>query len=552
MNHALIYLWFVLLKRKVLHCCQGLRRPTTLLGFAAVVFLVGCLFHYRRLEAFAQLVRPTSLAGGALLMLGGSLLKGFLQRGLVFEPSDLEFLFTSPFTQRQVVFYRLAPAYLFALVQGLIFLAIFKSHLAHPVLVALCLVFFQVACFHIATGAAIFAGTISDQLHHRLRWMMLGAYCFMTAFYLHSAWDLKLVPSFVSSPLAQLFFYPAVTLADVGAATPVGGWSLGLMRMGRFPAPHLWQSTLYLGSFVTSAAATLWLLLRLKANIFETSFVRTTRAAEKRFRIQQGRRVAVIEGLPRTSVPLPKFILFHGVGAIIWKNLVVAFRLKRELVLASVFTLIYSGFLFALVFVYHDFLAKGGWTSNRDVADFNKGIAMALSALAFFLQWTFSFDFRRDGQHLIGFRALPVSPVALALAEIIVPAAFCLAFQAAGIVMLMFYAHFDWSTLLCVLLTYPAIALALNAVWNLHYLLSATQCAAGKAKSASAIGTLMVVALSFLVFFPAAWVAVQLGSRFNEKLAFAAGLAIQYLVDFLLVLVLAKLFQRFQVARDSQ
>jgi hypothetical protein len=381
--------------------------------------------------------------------------------------------------------------------------------------------------------------------------MMLGAYCFMTAFYLHTAWDLKLVPSFVSSPLAQLFFYPAVTLADVGAATPIDGWSVEL-RMGRFPPPHFWQSALCLGSFVISAAGTLWLLLRLKASIFETSFVRTTRAAERRFRIQQGRRVAVIEGLPRGSVRLPEFIFFRGAGAIIWKNLVVALRLKRELILAAVFTLIYTGFLFALVFVYHDFLTKGGWTSNRDAADFNKGIAMALSALAFFLQWTFSFDFRRDGQHLVGFRTLPVSPVALALAEIVVPAVFCLAFQAAGIVMLMFYAHFDWTTLLCVLLTYPAIALALNAVWNLHYLLSATQRAAGKAQSASAVGTLMVVALSFLVFFPAAWVGMQLGRRFDEKLAFAAGLAVQYLVDFLLVLVLAKLFQRFQVARDSQ
>jgi hypothetical protein len=147
MNQALTYLWLVLLKRKVLHCCQSLRRPTTLLGFAAVVFLVGCLFHYRRLEVFAQLVRPASLVGGALLMLGGSLFKGFLQRGLVFEPPDLEFLFTSPFTQRQIVFYRLLPNYLFALIQGSIFLAIFKSHLAHPVLAALCLVFFQVACF---------------------------------------------------------------------------------------------------------------------------------------------------------------------------------------------------------------------------------------------------------------------------------------------------------------------------------------------------------------------------------------------------------------------
>ena len=67
----------------------------------------------------------------------------------------------------------------------------------------------------------------------------------------------------------------------------------------------------------------------------------------------------------------------------------------------------------------------------------------------------------------------------------------------------------------------------------------------------------MVVALSFLIFFPAGWTAVQIGDCFVDPggkpriaPAFAAGLAVQYVVDFLLVLTLAKLFQRFEVSRD--
>ena len=62
-------------------------------------------------------------------MLVGSLIKGFWQRGLVFEPPDIEFLFTSPFTQRQIVCYRLLPNYLYALVQGLVLAALFAPHL---------------------------------------------------------------------------------------------------------------------------------------------------------------------------------------------------------------------------------------------------------------------------------------------------------------------------------------------------------------------------------------------------------------------------------------
>src|SRR5437899_10865750 len=121
MNAALTYLWLTLLRRRPFSLFPSLRRPATLISFASLLFLSGILFHYRRAEAFAQLVRTESLIGGAILMLGGALFKGFLQRGLVCEPPDIEFLFTSPFTQRQIIFYRFFPNYLFAFAQSLLF-----------------------------------------------------------------------------------------------------------------------------------------------------------------------------------------------------------------------------------------------------------------------------------------------------------------------------------------------------------------------------------------------------------------------------------------------
>jgi len=198
MNRALIYLWLMLLKRKAFHFLYGLRRPTTLIGIGSLVFFVGFLFWHRHEDLFGHLVRREILIGGALVMLCGSLFKGFLQRGLVFELPDVEFLFTSPFTQRQIVFYRLLPNYLFAVLQGVVFCALFASHLKHPFFTTLCLILFQAACFHLAAGAAIFGGTISEQAHHRIRWMMLATYFLITAAYLRSAWGLKLVPGFAS------------------------------------------------------------------------------------------------------------------------------------------------------------------------------------------------------------------------------------------------------------------------------------------------------------------------------------------------------------------
>src|SRR6266699_1050979 len=115
MNSALLYLWWTLLKRRMLRFGRDLRRPTRLIGFAALVGLFGFLFYFREHEFVGQLVRRETLVGCALVMLGGSVFKGFLQRGLAFEPADVEFLFTGPFSQRQIIFYHLFPHYLFAL-----------------------------------------------------------------------------------------------------------------------------------------------------------------------------------------------------------------------------------------------------------------------------------------------------------------------------------------------------------------------------------------------------------------------------------------------------
>src|SRR5436189_3429571 len=142
MKNPLVYLWVSLAKRKLLQWCRSLRRPTTLIGFLAVACLVGFCIHFRHHEVMGHLVERRALAGGALIMLCGSLFRGFLQRGLVFEPADIEFLFTSPFTRHQIVAYRLASSYCFALVQSAVFLSVFSSHLAHPVTTSLCLALF--------------------------------------------------------------------------------------------------------------------------------------------------------------------------------------------------------------------------------------------------------------------------------------------------------------------------------------------------------------------------------------------------------------------------
>src|SRR5881409_464815 len=50
MSPALLYLWWTLLKRRTHSFARDLRRPTKLIGFAALVGLVGFLFYFREHE----------------------------------------------------------------------------------------------------------------------------------------------------------------------------------------------------------------------------------------------------------------------------------------------------------------------------------------------------------------------------------------------------------------------------------------------------------------------------------------------------------------------
>ncbi len=555
MNRALFFLWSVLLRKKVVRFLLDLRQPFKLIGVLAPLSLVGFLFYHRDHEIFGHLVKREAVIGVLLLMLAGSVFKGFLQRGMVFEPADVEFLFTGPFAQRQIVLYRLLPNYLYAVIQGVFFLGLFAPHLEHPVLATVSLIFFQVLCFHVATVASIFAGSIPLPVHDRIRWMMLGFYFVLTAVYLRVSFGIDLVPSFFKSDAAQLLFYPAVTTADLAGSPdlrqltmPLTCWLVGLR-------PSSLIQSIGLILFAAGAAASWLFVVGIKASVFEASVSTTERVTERRRKIQRGQHAVAISsgGGARTS-GLPTLALFQGAGALIWKNLVRARRCRRQLALAAGFTLIFTLPLLLMLKFNNDMVAQNLGADDREILEFHAGIAIFVGFLAFLLQRSFPFDFRADGQHLVGFRTLPMSSWAIVLAEIAVPTVLILAFQGAGILSLIVYGQFSWTLILMIVLLYPALSLGVTAVWNTHYLISATKHVSQSARpqSASAVGTLVVVGLSCAVFFPATWAAQRwYEHRANPHEAVLAFVAIQYVVDFLLLQNLARLFQRFEIARES-
>jgi hypothetical protein len=385
--------------------------------------------------------------------------------------------------------------------------------------------------------------------------MLLGTYFFLTLLYLHLAWDIRVLPQALTSLPAQLLFYPAINLPESGMALLQQTWITEIFPGKSSSTSISWQSVFYFIIFLSMAAGTLAILLRCKGDLFETSILATSRVAEKRSRVEQGTRPGA-RGMEKVeSARLIEFHGFQGAGAIVWKNLLVASRCRRELLLAFVFTLVFTTPLVAMLKMYRQFVSLGGAEDIRDISGFNLGIALMLAVLPFILQRTFPFDFRKDGPHLLGFRALPFSGWAVVLAELAVPTLLALAFQGMGVALLVVFARFDWDALLLIFLSFPAVTLALNCVWNLYYLLSAAKSASGEKQSATAAGTLMVVSLSFLIFFPAGWTAIHVGQSLSGPLAIpvaaACFLGVQYLVNFGLLAIMAQLYQRFQVSHNA-
>ncbi len=555
MNQALLYLWLALLRRRLIRAVLDLRRPAKLIGFLAPVGLIGFLFYYREEEFLGRLVRREALVGGGLIMLAGSIFKGFLERGLVFEPADVDFLFTGPFSQKQIVLYRLLPSYLYAVLQALVFGLLFSPHLDHPLLASFGLALFQIVCFHLATAAAIRAGALTDRLHDRIRWMLLALGFVFIATYLRVSLDIYVIPAWFAADWTHLLFYPAVPLADLGVSESLRHPILKLAgpvitTSSSQAAPLLWLPLL--AGLVFGSLA---LVLKLKSNVFESSLRTTGRAMERRRRAERGEHAPTLASTSiRSAGDLPVWNFFRGAGAIVWKNLLCARRSRRQLLLAFVATLVFTLPL-ALILRYNAIMTQQNLGADpMDVLRFHTGVAIFLGSLALVLQRSLPFDFRMDGRHLVGFRTMPISPMAIVLAEITVPTLIYLSFQALGIASLFIYGRFSLAMLGVIGLFYVAVAVGINAIWNTHYLLSSARhiSSASPAPSASAAGTLAIVALSFASFFPAGWMAQWLyGRRANPIEAAAVFVVIQGIVDVLLIINMARLFRQFEVARDS-
>ena len=496
------------------------------------LLLCGLWFLYRVRDSrfVSDLVASTPLSLVLSLAVFVSVLRGLMQRGLRFDPSDVEYLFGGPFSERALLIYRLVPSYLSACCVGLLIFVFFRDHFGKPFLSTACLIMLHVLSIHLTTIASLFAGTLSESERSRLR----KGFCFLGGAILLIIIRSQLIESgSVTNEVSPWrgairetgFWF----LSDPGASAR---WALRLAESATslttviaIPKPEM---MLFVGSLVLMSL-TLWslsLLMRFRSAIIEPNVAGATGLSGRvRFQSAGGSR-------------------FRGAKALVWKNLVCVRRSVPSLLLALGGTLLVTVPWLLILLMMHRAESFDPWAVNG-------ALPLTLAALPLLLQTTMPFDFRLDGHQLSLLKRFPLGDISLVLGVLGVPVALCVGFQYLGLSLFLWMAPFDWGILIAMVLGFPAVSLGVAAVWNLHYLLFAVQRFGnvGRPTHRSTIGALIVVGIAFGVFFPSCWLLHVLIHRFDMPgvpAAFAA-LFLQYAVDVLLVYLLAKIYSRSNV-----
>ncbi len=541
MNAALAYLLWRRRVNGVMQFLRGLGQPKRLIGTLFWFGMIGLMI-------WAQ-VRATTHGGPAAADQSAQLLKllvamtlimsvfsGLVQRGLAFQPADIDFLFPGPFSRRALVLYRLCSIYPLALVSSLIFAVVFGSRVPNFWLAFLGLLLAQTVAVHLQAIAALLATMISERVFARMRRGIqlaatvvagLGIIAVMTSMFESGTFS-DHVRRWLSSPTMGVLLYPAVAVEQLATA--------------REMLPAL-RAALQLAAL---SAGMLLVALALQVRFFEAS-------------IETSRRVSRVialagRGIPATTgrdgeqfkeLKLPALPVFLGAGAILWKNVIVLTRSLRVLL----FALFVAGMIgTSIALVVKQSIDRG---EPRDAIPM---LLVMCGLLPFLLQSHLAFDFRRDLDAFERLKQLPAHPTRLALAEVALPTLLALAFQLALLVPATLFLRESLDPIWIGLLVYPLTTLGVCTINNLGFLLFPirTVTAAGRPNPGST--SLMVVFNMFVLALAIVPAAIVVGivheATESSTLAVVAGLPVQALVDFALLTLLGWCFRRFDLTKE--
>jgi len=338
----------------------------------------------------------------AFVMVMG-ILGGIGQRGLLFRPADLDFLFPAPIARRHLLVYHFVPHYLAGLFMGVVYLlALGGRLLAHPALFLLGVTLCQITSAHLSALAAELSMLVADHVYGRVRRVVMGLVLLLTI------GGLLLVVGGISgvgditthlrealdSRAAHVVLFPVVMAVHLGAHPDAAArWFAFFSLVG-----------CALGSFL--------LVLALRVDIVEASF----RASQKAWKRVAQRRQGLHETRVSRSATPSSSGIFRGAGAVFWMNVLTLRRQMRSLL---------GGLLMVMVMLaVMQGSARGGGRGGGSA----ETVLMVLAMLPLWMPLPLGFRLPRE--QLLSLRMLPLAPERLATALIAMPVLVPFALQA--------------------------------------------------------------------------------------------------------------------------
>lgn len=494
---ALILLKFLELRGFIRRFGRQLRTPTgALFGLfyaLTVAFIVVPALLGRRSATDGFLAEEFAPHGIALVMALFcviSLVVPTSRAALHFKPAEVDFLFSGPYTRRQIISYKLA-----GLATGAIFMALLLSLSLLPLLHlwATAFVGFFLASYFVmlfGTAYSFFLSAISERFRY-------GGYALVAAVVygcIRSIRSLYLdVLGAGGSP--RTFWSDLINLPVIKAVSaPFTPFATVAAGIGPFSA---WLSALAIA--LTMTVALYVMVLSLDADYMEASLARSAKFYARLERMRRGQTPLTGAGSIRVKWSIPRLPYAGGIGPIVWRQLTTFTRTGR---VVTIFMLVLlSGGVAAR---YFEWLLPA-----RDAA-----LPILVAMMVYFTMLGlnfFRYDYRGDLDTFDAMKTLPISPHAIAAGQVIAPT-LALTFLHLVFTLAVGIAFDRPDVFIITLIVAPAMNALMLGVENLTFLLWPTRMFVSGAADFQAMGrNMFTFFVKMIILLPAAGIAIGLG-----------------------------------------
>ncbi len=323
------------------------------------------------------------------------------EKAIHFSPAEVDFLFSGPFTRRQLLLYKLTGNAAASVFMSLMFSILFLRHSTMWIAAMLGYLLIMLFVQLLSMAVMLVGQTVAEHAYTRVRkLLLLGILCLVAV----GGWH-------VFSAGAEQGF---LELARAFRQSATGFWVLApLEPFGRtVTAERLFPDLVGWATLALAIdAALLVLVLRLDVNYIEAAMAVSTKIYRRMQRARRGGTAWAATGSkPRWHLPL--FPRLGGVGPIARRQLTSATRTARGLIFILLIMAVATGPILLSISRTHD-MAGGFLLLLPLVAN--------LALLTIMLGRMLPFDFRGDVDQMDWLKSLPLNSHAIAAGQLVAP-----------------------------------------------------------------------------------------------------------------------------------